>query len=83
MNLQGITRRNRFKKRAAEEKPRWDWRKLAERSRIYARRSALLGGSIAALAALTWALDRPIRVISTPSILRGMRAIRDEVKRSS
>jgi len=64
VNLQWITRRNRFKKRAAEEKPRWDWRKLAARLRTYGRRSALLGGSIAAMAALTWALDRPIRVIS-------------------
>lgn len=64
MSLKWLGRRNRFKKRAAEEKPRWDWRQLAARWRAHARRGALLAGSVASLAALTWALDRPIRVVS-------------------
>ncbi len=64
MNLQGLTRRNRFKNRALPEKPKRHWPVLFTEWRRHARRAALLLGGVGALAALTWALDRPIRVIS-------------------
>jgi cell division protein FtsQ len=64
MNLQWLTRRNRFKKRVQPEKAQRQWPKFITEWRTYARRIALLVVSIGALAALTWALDRPIRVIS-------------------
>jgi cell division protein FtsQ len=64
MNLQSLTRRNRFKKRAAREKPKWQWPDFLGDWRIYARRSALAVLIVGALAALAWALDRPLRVIS-------------------
>jgi cell division protein FtsQ len=37
---------------------------LFARWRLYVRRAALLLSSLASLAALTWALDRPVRVVS-------------------
>jgi cell division protein FtsQ len=64
MNLQWLTRRNRFKKRTVVEKRKWQWPGFFREWRIYARRTALLVLIVGALAALTWALDRPIRVIS-------------------
>jgi cell division protein FtsQ len=64
MNLSWLTRRNRFKNRAKAEKPRWRWPKFITEWRIYARRATVLTLTIGALAALTWSLDRPVRVIS-------------------
>jgi cell division protein FtsQ len=63
MNL-SLTRRNRMKNRAKAEKPARSWPKFFTEWRTYARRIALLVGVVGALVALTWALDRPIRVIS-------------------
>ena len=64
MNFQWLMRRNRFKKApppaaAPRRLPRFitEWR-------TYARRTGLAVAGVGALAALTWALDRPIRVIS-------------------
>src|SRR5882757_8321765 len=64
MNLQWLTRRNRFKNRTKAEKPTWQWPKFFAEWRTHARRAALLVVVIGALGALTWALDRPISVIS-------------------
>jgi cell division protein FtsQ len=64
MNLQWLIRRNRFKKRAPVEKRSRQWPKFFGEWRLYARRTALLVLFMGALGALTWALDRPIRVIS-------------------
>ena len=64
MNYNWLTRRNRFKSRAKEEKPRWQWPAFVIEWRKHARRAALLALIVGALAALTWALDRPVRVIS-------------------
>jgi cell division protein FtsQ len=64
MNLQRLFRRNRFKKPAKVEKPARQWPLVLREWRSYARRTALLVLIAGALAALTWALDRPIRVIS-------------------
>jgi cell division protein FtsQ len=66
MNLNWLIRRNRFKpqnKRAAR-RPAFEWPALFARWRLYVRRAALLLSSLASLAALTWALDRPVRVVS-------------------
>jgi cell division protein FtsQ len=63
MNMQWLIRRNRFKRRPAEEKPLRLPRFITE-WRTYARRTALAVAGVGALGALTWALDRPIRVIS-------------------
>jgi cell division protein FtsQ len=57
-------RRNRIKNRAKAEKRRWRWPKFVTDWRLHARRAALLLLLVAGLGALTWALDRPIRVIS-------------------
>jgi cell division protein FtsQ len=62
MNL--IWRRNRFKSKARDEKPRWKWPAFLAQWRVYARRGALLLVLAGALSALAWALDRPVRVIS-------------------
>ncbi len=66
MNLQWLMRRNRFKKRAQTTAPQrqWQWPKFVSEWRRYARRAALLVLIVSALVALTWMLDRPIRVIS-------------------
>jgi len=65
MNLNRLMRRNRFKNRAkAPPKREWQWPKFVLEWRSYARRAALLTLIVAALGVLTWALDRPIRVIS-------------------
>jgi cell division protein FtsQ len=64
MNFNWLTRRNRFKNRAKAERPPRQWPKFIAAWRIYARRTALLALTLGALAALTWALDRPVRVIS-------------------
>jgi cell division protein FtsQ len=62
MNLS--LRRNRFKNKPTERKPRWKWPTFVVEWRSYARRAALLLLLVGGLAALTWALDRPVRVIS-------------------
>ena len=65
MNWQGlIGRRNRFKKSPKGEKAPRTWPKFMIEWRTHARRAALLLLILGALAALTWSLDRPIRVIS-------------------
>jgi cell division protein FtsQ len=64
MNLQRLFRRNRFKKPAREERLSRQWPSVLREWRSHARRAALLVFIVGALAALTWALDRPIRVIS-------------------
>jgi len=64
MNLQWLTRRNRFKKRAARAASKWQWPAFAGEWRLYARRATLLALIVGALGALAWALDRPLRVIS-------------------
>jgi cell division protein FtsQ len=64
MNLQSLTRRNRFKNRPAPEKEPRQWPRILREWRTHARRIALAVVSIGSLAVLTWALDRPIRVIS-------------------
>src|SRR6202790_3526681 len=57
-------RRNRFKNKTAADKSRRQWRAFLAQWRVYARRGALLLVLGGALSALTWALDRPVRVIS-------------------
>jgi cell division protein FtsQ len=59
-----FARRNRMKNRAKAEKPPRRWPRLFTEWRAYARRAAVLVVVVGALGALTWALDRPIRVIS-------------------
>jgi cell division protein FtsQ len=44
--------------------PQWEWPVFMIEWRAYARRAALLLLALGGLAALTWALDRPVRVIS-------------------
>jgi cell division protein FtsQ len=64
MTLQWLSRRNRFKKRVSPAPPPRQWPALLRNWRLHARRVALLGLVVGALAGLAWALDRPIRVIS-------------------
>jgi cell division protein FtsQ len=59
-----FARRNRMKNRAKAEQPKRRWPRVLTEWRTYARRAAVLLVVVGALAALTWALDRPIRVIS-------------------
>jgi cell division protein FtsQ len=64
MNLNWLIRRNRFKNRAKSEKPAWRWPAFMVEWRRYARRAAIVALTGGALAALAWALDRPVQVIS-------------------
>jgi cell division protein FtsQ len=64
MNLDMLTRKNRFKKPAKTERKPWQWPALVRNWRVHARRAAVVCLSVGGLAGLTWALDRPIRVIS-------------------
>jgi cell division protein FtsQ len=64
MNLNWLPRRNRFKNRAKPEKPGWQRPKFVTEWRTLARRAAFVVLTLGALGALTWALDRPVRVIS-------------------
>src|ERR1700675_1689576 len=64
MNLQRLFRRNRFKKPAKPEHLSRQWPLVLADWRIYARRAAILTLITGALAALMWALDRPVQVIS-------------------
>src|SRR3981189_1523409 len=57
-------RRNRFRNKPKVQKPRWQWLKGGIEWRSYARRAAFLALTGGGLTALTWALDRPVRVIS-------------------
>jgi cell division protein FtsQ len=66
MNFSWLTRRNRFK---PKNKPKarargWQWPACFRQWRMYARRGALLLLILSSLGALTWALDRPVRVVS-------------------
>ena len=64
MNLNLALRRNRFKNKPKVQKPQWQWPSFVTEWRSYARRAALLVLLAGGLATLTWALDRPVRVIS-------------------
>jgi cell division protein FtsQ len=64
MNLPSLTRRNRMKNRPKTEPAKRSWPKFVREWRTYARRVAVLLVVVVSLAGLTWALDRPIRVIS-------------------
>jgi cell division protein FtsQ len=64
MNLKLLMRRNRFKNKPKAPKRAWQVPKFVIEWRSYARRAALLILLVGGLAALTWALDRPVRVIS-------------------
>jgi cell division protein FtsQ len=64
VNLTVGMRRNRFKSPEKERRLKWKWPAFAGQWRSYARRAVLLVLLVAALGALTWALDRPLRVIS-------------------
>jgi len=64
MNLNWVLRRNRFKNKPKVQKPRWKWPAFVTEWRGHARRAALLALIAGGLATLTWALDRPVRVIS-------------------
>jgi len=64
MNLNRLMRRNRYKKRPAPEKRPWQMPQFVVEWRKHARRATVLALVVVGLAALTWALDRPIRVIS-------------------
>src|ERR1700733_3539995 len=60
----GVMNRNRFKSRPKAQQARWKWPAFFRDWRLYARRGALVLMLVGALSALTWALDRPVRVIS-------------------
>lgn len=64
MNLQWLIPRNRFKATPKPEKKPRSWPKFFAEWRTHARRAAVVIVVVGALAGLTWALDRPIRVIS-------------------
>src|ERR1700686_3422079 len=64
MNLNLALRRNRFKNRQKAWKPEWKWPTFVLEWRSHLRRTALLVLLLGGLAALTWAVDRPVRVIS-------------------
>src|SRR5271165_4746589 len=57
-------RRNRFRNKPKEHKSRWKWPAFVIEWRRYARRAAILVLAAGSLTALTWVLDRPVRVIS-------------------
>jgi cell division protein FtsQ len=66
MNLMRLFQRNRFKPtpKPKARKGGVQWRAAFRQWRTYVRRGALLASILVPLAALTWALDRPLRVIS-------------------
>ena len=64
MSLTLAMRRNRFKSRPVPKKVRWQWPAFLGDWGVNLRRGALLLVLVGALSALTWALDRPVRVIS-------------------
>jgi cell division protein FtsQ len=64
MMMGRLMHRNRFKSKARADKPRWQWPDYLSDWRVYARRGGLMLALVGSLSALTWALDRPVRVIS-------------------
>ena len=58
----GVMSRNRFKPKA--DKKQWQWPAFFGDWRVYLRRGGLMLALVGGLSALTWALDRPVRVIS-------------------
>ncbi len=64
MNLNRLMRRNRFKAPVKPPKGKREWPRIVREWRLYMRRAALLGLIVGGLGALTWALDRPVSVIS-------------------
>ena len=60
----GVMTRNRFKKKPKADKKHWQWPAFFSNWRVYARRGSVLLVLAGALGALTWALDRPVKVIS-------------------
>ncbi|MDP9083384.1 MAG: cell division protein FtsQ/DivIB [Pseudomonadota bacterium] len=64
MNLNLSLRRNRFKNKPKVAKRSFQWPTFVIEWRKYARRVALLVVLAGGLSALTWALDRPVNVIS-------------------
>ena len=60
----GVMNRNRFKNKPKAEKKRFAWPAFFGDWRVYLRRGGLVLALVGALSALTWALDRPVRVIS-------------------
>jgi cell division protein FtsQ len=59
-----VFRRNRFKNKPKAENRKWRWPRFVTEWRRYARRAAVLVLLAGGLSALTWALDRPVRIIS-------------------
>jgi cell division protein FtsQ len=59
-----LIRRNRFKSRADPPKRAWAWPKIDIDWRSMAKRAALLALIATCVGALTWALDRPVHVVS-------------------
>src|SRR5580704_18024107 len=59
----GVMSRNRFKRPKADRK-QWQWPAYLSDWRVYLRRGGLMLALVGSLSALTWALDRPVRVIS-------------------
>lgn len=66
MNFSSLLRRNRFKPKNKPKSQERGWRvpEYLRQWRTYARRGALLLLIVSSLGALTWALDRPVRVVS-------------------
>jgi cell division protein FtsQ len=67
MNLNRLLQRNRMRAKPrtrGKEKSGWQWSGFLGRWRTHARRGALLLLILASLGALTWALDRPVRIVS-------------------
>lgn len=64
MNLNRLLHRNRFKNRPSPAKRPWQAPKFVVEWRKHARRAGVLAFIVVGLAGLTWALDRPIHVIS-------------------
>ena len=64
MMMGRLMHRNRFKIKAKPEKKRWAWPAFLRDWRQYARRGGMVLLLVGTLSALTWALDRPVRVIS-------------------
>src|SRR5580698_5232980 len=60
----GVMNRNRFKNKPKAEKQRLKWPAFLTHWRVYVRRGSVVVVLLGALTALTWALDRPVRVIS-------------------
>src|SRR5882762_1590338 len=64
MNWNWLMRRNRFKNKPEAQTPPWQWPVFVIEWRRHTRRAASVVVLAGGLAALTWALDRPVRVIS-------------------